>query len=214
MPKFISKLHNFTIFFDSLAEHFYRHKKQYITIGVLIISSVIVGVIAGFGYANNNSIDNIADITLRRYLNMHMSLGGVFASRVFGFITICIVIWLFSCNKWLSIINVFLLIYLGFVFGNTCAVIISLFRLGGFINILIVYLPSHLLKLIAFVAFMVVCQKYIFDHCGHKLGILTLDFYYYVKSVLFCTLILHFVACLLEVLLLPLFGGIMVVAVP
>lgn len=214
MPKFISKLHNITIFFDNLAEHFYKHKKQYIIIGILLISAIIVGIIAGFGNANNNCVDNIADITLRRYLNIQMSLGGMFASRIFGVIAISIVIWLFSCNKWLSFINVLLLIYLGFVFGNTCAVIISLFRLGGFINILIVYLPSHLLKLIAFAVFMVVCQKYIYDHCGHKLGILTLDFYYYIKNVLFFTLVMHFVACMLEILLLPLFGGIMVVAVP
>jgi len=213
MSKYTSKLHNITIIKDGISEHFLRHKKQYLIAIVLILSAFIVGIIAGFGYQTNINIEKIPDISFRQYLASQINLLGLLFSRIFSFVFVGLIVWLLSCNKWLSYVGLLIFVYFGFVFGNTISILVCLFRLSGVVNALIVYLPCHLLMMISHLALFVVCQHYSFDDCNRHYGILSTDFYYYIKNTLFCSIVLYMLACLFEILLLPLFGSTLIISV-
>lgn len=212
MSRFGFKMHNVIVVKDNIVEHLSRHKKQYLIIGVLLFSAFIVGVIAGFGHHNLTNVSSIPDVVFKRYLNAEISIGTLFLSRILNFVGLSILIWFFSCNKWLSLVNVLILIYQAFVLGATSAILMILFKFSGVINVIIVYLPCYLISLCCFLSLLVACQKYTIDRCNYQGGILSLDFYYSIKNVLFSSIIVYVLVNLLQIVLLPIFSSALIIA--
>ncbi len=202
MPFFVSNFRKFLIIKDSIAEHFGRYKKQYLVLLILIFSALIVGVIAGIKKAQISNIEGLPDITLLKYLSSNINIGGVFASRFFSTIGLLILVWLLSFNRFTSLFSTLILIYNAYIIGATCAMLLSLFRFAGFINILLVYLPCRLLSLLCLLVFSVVCIRFSFDKCNTA-SVLSFDFYATTRAVLVCVFSLLCISCVFELIFLP-----------
>lgn len=201
MPFFVSKFRKIQVFKDCIVEHFYKYKMQYLILGVIVLSALIVGLIAGFKKVNEATLATLPDVTFGRYLQNTITLGQLFVSRLFSFVGILILIWLLHFNKWLGLLSVIILIYNAFVVGCTCAILMSLCKFGVFI--MLIYIPCHLLTLFCLIAFTAVCINFSFDTCNSGVGSLSKEFFDSIKFVLIAICLLQLVACILEILLLP-----------
>lgn len=203
MPFFVSNFRKIQTFKDCVVEHFCRYKTQYIFLFVVVLSAFLIGLIAGFKKAGDSTLEALPDVVFCKYLQCNITLGQFFLSRFFSFVGMLIFIWLLHFNKWTGLLSITILIYNAFVIGCTSAILISLCRFGGIVNVLLVYLPFHLLTLFCLIVFTAVCINFSFDTCNAGCGKLSMEFFGTIKFVLLTILILQLVGCVLEIILLP-----------
>ena len=210
MPIFVSKFRRFLILKDSIAEHFYKYKKLYLLFGILILSALIIGVMAGIKKAQTLDVQGLPDATLLNYLGGKLTIGGVFASRLFTTLGLLIFVWLLCFNIYTGLLNILILVYNAFLLGATCAMLISLFKFAGFINILLVYLPCRLVHLYCLLVLSVVSIKFSFDRCNTA-SVLSLEYFYNIKAILLIVFVALVISCIFELLLLPWLSSALVV---
>ncbi|MBQ7977305.1 MAG: hypothetical protein IJ301_01725 [Clostridia bacterium] len=186
-----------------LVEHISRFKFWYILLGGLALLGVVIGIITGFSIAPDASVSKIPDSIFQNYLQDNTSIFGVFFARIFSIIAMLGIILVTNFRPFLCFLNMIFLIYRGFVVGATLSLLIVLFNVGGILNVVFIVIPCHFTILIGLVIWSVVCMGY--NVGSHDYGgcVFSRDFVCTHKQSLCVSLLICFVAVVLEMLLLP-----------
>ena len=202
MSFFVSKSRSVSVFKDNFSEHFSRYKVLYLVFISFALAGFVVGIISAVHNPLDQKLDHLPDVVLFKYLSSSVSLGQFFLSRVFSLFGMMILCWVLCFNKWLSLLNIVLCVYKGFVIGSTCAFLIQIYKIVGFLNVLLAYLPFCLVSFVCLIVFCVISMKYVFIQ-NSGCNVLSGDYFCSIKTILFMCMILHFLCCLLQILLLP-----------
>lgn len=189
----------------SLFEHFSSYKWAYLIIGLLAILGLIIGLIAGFSNSSNLDMDDIPDSILLGVLQHNISASALLFSRLFSFILTSLLIFLINFRPWLSMIAILIVMYKAFIIGSSCAIIINLFQIGGFINVFIVYLPCNIFWLFALVSWCTICSYHNWETRHYGGCIVGRDFVCRKRAVMLTLIMFIFIVSLIECILLPVF---------
>ena len=203
MSFFVSKNRRITTIKDDLHEHYVNHKFLYTVFIIVLLAGFLVGAIAGTKNANTSGMDALTDGMLLKFLSYKVNILQFCISKFFGLIGIVVLCWFLCFNRWMGLLSFLIILYNAFIIGSTCAVIIVCFKLAGTLAVLLCYLPLSLLSLCCLMAFCVISIKYSFVMCGSKYNVLSVDYYSSNKISLLVLLSLHFLACVLQLIMLP-----------
>ena len=203
MPFFISKSRKISVLKDSFCDHFSKYKPLYLLFLVVLLAGFVVGLISGGQKASLNDISYLPDRIWFGFLSNNITIMQLFFSRVLSLFGLMILGWILCFNKWLSLLNVLIVVYNAFILGATCSMLVGLFRFVGVLNVLLAYLPLHLLSLGCFVCFCVVSVKYAFETCNFGYNVLSKNYFDVIKQSLLVLVCLHFLSCVVEILILP-----------
>ena len=194
---------NGTIFKFAVSEHFSKYKWMYLILGAVCLTGLITGFIVGFTRADNISLDTLPDSILVAFINKETTTSSIFFSRIFAFIGLLLLVWVTNCKPCLCFITFIILLYRAFLIGVNCSILIILYQVGGVINVILIFLPVHLIALFALLVWCCVC--FYTNLVNKKMGynILNLNFIACNKGCFFCTIILAIIAYVFEAILLP-----------
>lgn len=203
MSFFVSKNRKITTIKDDFHEHYVNHKFLYITFIIVLLAGFLIGIIAGCKNANTSGMTNLPDGMLLKFLSCKINVFQLCLSKFIGLIGIMILCWVLCFNRWLGLLSFLIILYNAFIIGASCSIIISCFKLAGVLSVLLCYLPLSLLSLFCLMAFCVITIKYAFVMCGSKFNVLSSDYYLSNKLTLWFLLLLHFLSCVLQLIMLP-----------
>lgn len=207
MPFFISRTRKITLVKDAVAEHFQKYKSLYILFLIVMIAGILVGIVAGVQKSSVEGLKNLPDMIWCKYLLKETSVWQLFLSRFFSFLCMCCICWFLAFNRWVSLLSLLLIIYNAFILGAMCSILVCSFKFVGFLNMLLVYLPFHLISLLCLVCFCVVCVRYSFDACKTSYSVLSFNFFQTIKSIIVLVFASHLLSCLIELIILPWFSA-------
>ena len=141
----------------SLVEHFSEYKWFYFLFALVLLIGLIVGFVVGFNRADNFALKDLPDGVLACFVSKKMSGMAVFFSRLFAFLGLCLLILCLNSKGYLCWISFFIILYRAFLIGINSAILISLFKFGGVVNVVLLYFPVHLIITCLLVCFAVVC---------------------------------------------------------
>ncbi len=191
------------IFFISIGEHFSKYKWFYIILGSICVSGIIVGFITGFKNAEDLTLSSIPDATLVKFIEKNITVVSVFFSRIFAMLGLFVLVWITNCKPWLSFITLIILVYRSFLLGITCSMLIVLYKIGGIINVVLIFIPFHLIALFALLGWCVVCISANYG-CRHSgFSVITHEFWRINKPCFVCFSVLFTLAYIMEAILIP-----------
>ena len=211
MSFFLFRTRRISAFKNDVSEHFSKHKALYWLFLSFLLAGFIVGIIAGVNKSGNSCVEYFPDIVILNFLSSKISVGQLFLLRFFSLFGMVLLIWVLSFNKWTSLLSVLIVLFNSFVLGATCAVLISSFKLVGFLNVIFAYLPCHLVSLLCLIMFSVVSIKYCFESSKFGGCVFYRDYFDCVKGCLILTVLFHFIACILEIIIFPWLSSVIVI---
>lgn len=187
----------------SISDHFFQYKWFYLLFISICLIGIVLGFVVGFNKAENFSLNDLPDTVLVSFINKSISPASMFFSRIFAFLGFFLLIWCLNVKGYLCWISFLIFLYQSFLIGINCALLISLYKFLGVVNVVLVFLPVHLVCLCLLIVWGVVCfsqcqkQKYngysVFNACFLK------D-----KILIFLVILLSSIICyLIECLCLP-----------
>jgi len=187
----------------SITEHFAKYKWIYIILGSVCLAGLIMGFIVGFNRAENIKLKDLPDTVLVAFINKDITNASVFFSRFFAFVGLTILVWLTNCKPFLCWLTFIVLLYRAFILGVNCALLIVLYEVGGIINVIIIFLPCHLIALFALLIWCVVCfyNNLSNKHLGYN--IISINFISCMRVNIIVINSIALFAYLLEALLIP-----------
>ena len=189
---------------QNIAEHFSCYKLFYILLGLGVVAGLVIGLVSMFRYSGEVGLEHLSDSPLSKYLSKDISIISLFFTRFFTVLGLFTLIWVSNCKPWLCFIAPIIVAYRAFLLGANCAVLILLFNISGVVNVLIVYIPCHLLMLVAMLMWSAVCMRQNIYSKQTMQPCVSPRFLRGVSTMLIICGILVLLGCLLEALLLPL----------
>lgn len=196
---------NFSQLKYSLREHFSQYKGCYIICAIFIVIGLLTGFFTAFRFSESVSCENITDVVLVDYLKRKSGWFAILLSRVFSLLTICIILFILSLNKWTSFLSVFVLIYQAYLIGLNSAILIILFNVSGAINVFIVYLPCSLAVLLGMAIICAVFMKNSWVYARYNQNILCSNFWTMCGNYILIGFLIALMAFILQIILLPTF---------
>ncbi len=187
----------------SICEHFAKYKWFYLILGSVCLAGLIIGFFVGFNRAENLKLDDLPDSVLLSYINKEIANTSVFFSRVFSFLGILILVWVTNCKPFLCFITFITILYRAFLIGINCSILIILYQVGGVINVVLIFLPVHLIVLFALLVWSSICLYSNFANKNLGYNILSVDFIRCKKTTFLIVVIIAVCAYALETILLP-----------
>jgi len=187
----------------SIIDHFKRYKWVYLFLFVCLILGLILGFVIGFKKADNFSLADLPDSVLVDFINKKISAASLFFSRICSFLGLIFLFWCINCKKFLSFITFIIIFYKAFLIGINCAILMSIYKFGGAINVFFVILPTHLISLFCLLAWGAVCIYFAFKEKTIGYSTFSGCFFREAKGVLFVVILGAILCCLLECLILP-----------
>ncbi|MCL2540688.1 MAG: hypothetical protein FWE53_04680 [Firmicutes bacterium] len=186
-----------------IADHFKLHKSFYIMLTVCCVAGLAIGLVSGFRYSGEIKPDNLADGILVKYIKRDVSILALFFTRILSAAGLFLLIWAVNYRPWLCFFTPLVLIYTAFLAGLNSAVLILLFKLGGVINVVFLYIPCQLLIMAALIIWGVVCLRHSFyaRQCG--VPVISLPFLKCNLNVLIICGAVLLIAFLFETILTP-----------
>lgn len=194
----------------SIKDDFCEHKKWYLLFIIVLAVGIGFGLIAGINIADDASISKIPDHALRCFLKGDMSIFGVFCTRIISTIILLTIIFVCNIKPLLSFFTFALILYKSFCLGTIAALLVSIFKFGGFVNLIIVILPTQFICLGAMCLFAVICVAHNWQCRGFGGSILCTEFFIRHKFNLILIGILILIAILLELILLPILCNLLI----
>ena len=188
---------------QSISEHFACYKFFYILLGVCALIGIVVGLITGFRYSADMKLEHLSDALLLKFIERDISIVSLFFTRFFIALGLFVLIWLSNLKPWLCFITPIIIIYRAFLIGLNCAVLIVLFKLGGIINVLVVYIPTQIIMLGCLIIWGSVCMRQNIYSKHTNCPCVSMRFLANTLTVLIFCLSGLLIACLLEAILLP-----------
>lgn len=195
-----------------IIDHLKRNKWLYVLMIALIVLGIVLGFVVGFNRAENFALSDLPDAVLVRFINKDISGVSLFFSRLFSFLCLAILVLCSNCKRFVCFVGFLVFFYQSFLLGINCSILISLYNVGGIVNVVVLIFPIHFLVLLALMVWGVVCLKACLNekNCGY--GVFSLNFLKDIRFlivVLICfAVVCFFLECLvLPHLLTPLFIG-------
>ncbi len=186
-----------------IKENLVLNKWLYIILFAVCLISLIVGFVVGFGRAGDFSIYDLPDTTLVGFITKKTSSATLFFSRFFAFLSLMLLIYVFSSKVFLVWINFLIIVYQSFLLAINTAILISVYKLGGVISVLLVYFPLKFFLLVLLIVWTVVCFRFLISQKKCGISVFSSVFLKQNKTILILTIVLAFVVCVLEAILLP-----------
>lgn len=186
-----------------IADHFARYKWIYLIFGAVCLTGLIAGFIVGFSRAENLELNDLPDTILVAFINKDIAGASLFFSRFFAFLGLIILVWITNFKPFLCFITFIILLYRSFLIGINCAILIVLYQVGGIINVVLIFLPVHLITLFALMIWCTIC---FYSNCAHKqlnYKVISVEFWSCSRLNLISVLLLIIVAYTLEAILMP-----------
>ncbi len=202
MFKRLTKRNNNT-FKYLIVDHFLDYKWGYIIFLIIILTGLIFGFILGFNRADNFSITDMPDTIFVKFISKKIGVFALFFSRLFGFLGLVLLILSLCFKPFLCWINFFIVLYHSFLVGINSAILISLFKIGGIVNVIFLYLPINVvcLVLIAVVASIGFLSSIRQKQTGY--GVFSAQFFMENKMALLICFMLAFFCFLIEAIIMP-----------
>ena len=198
---------NFPNFKFAICDHFSAHKKSYLICIIFVLFGLITGILTAIKFSHVLTVEHITDTTLVSYLKQEIGWFSMLLSRMFSFLCVIALVIVLGLNKWTSIISFFILVYQAYLVGLNSLIFIILFSVSGAINVLIIYLPCHLIILTAMVSITALIFKNCWYFSKYKQNILCNNFWSANCSVFILNGAITLVAIILEIIFLPIFSS-------
>lgn len=206
-----SRTKNLIIFgvFDYLKSHKWHFLICFAVCGLFLV----LGFVVGASRASEFSLADLPDGTLVAFITKKTSCVALFFSRLFSFLWLVLIVWILNSKTILSWIGFVVIAYQSFLNAINSAILIAVYGFSGMLGVLICFLPLKILILIAVIVWQVNC------FCGCKNqkrtgeSVLTMIFLKQSLKVLILVIIIGFLACFLESLLLHYLTNIVFVGV-
>ncbi len=187
----------------AIASHFFDYKWGYITFFAIIILGLVLGFVIGFNKAENFSISDMPDATFVSFISKKIGAPALFFSRFFGFLGLVLLIFCLCFKPILSFVNFFIVLYHSFLVGINSSILISLFKIGGVVDVVFLYLPINIvcLVLISVVASVSLLCSIRQKQMGY--GVFSVQFFAENKGALLFVMCAALLCFLLEAILMP-----------
>lgn len=174
-----------------------ENKGKIIIFAFLLILSILTGVLTAIKLSKTGGIC-LDDFSMILFIDGEAHTINVMLSRFLSCILISGLLLLFSLNYYVSALGFCLLVYRGYLLGLNCAILIIFCGFGGILNSILVIFPCHLIimVLLGFMFCMMLSyfrRKKRYGVCKSDLGPI---------KILLIYLILIFVVCVIEAILL------------
>ena len=187
----------------SLLDHFLEYKWSYIIFGIIVLLGLLLGFFIGFNRAENFSLNDLPDMVLAQYISKKASIAAVFFSRLFGFLGLCLLLICLNSKGFLCPLSFFVLLYRSFLVGINSAILISLYKFGGVVNVVLIYLPVHLTSLILLMILGAICFWICVNSKKMCCSVFSFQFLKGYKNLFLILFLLAFVCFLLEAIVMP-----------
>ena len=166
-----------------------KNKALIICISIIILISLLTGIFTAIKLYNLDNDIDLEDYSIYKLIDGSIYSFSSLILRILSIVIICLLIFVFTLNKYSSILAFLLIIYRTFLITVNCTFLIIKSGLSGLINSLII-LPFQIINIIIISIFLIICimkTKYK-KECGYinynhsKLLILL-----FVLSVLTCS---------------------------
>lgn len=192
------------ISFD-IKDHFKRCKKLYAFLCLFLLIGLITGLLTGFKFSGEITVDRLNDKVLVGFLSNELGVFPMLMRRILGFCFIFLILFLINIKSFTCFINFLLILYESYVLGLNSAIFINLFSISGIINVFVVYLPCHLILLLALMGLASIFCSSCFYYKRFGESILCSSFWQQNGRIIILMLTISLIACILECILLPTF---------
>lgn len=193
----------FSVLKYDIKEHFFKYKWLYLFLVLACVFGLIIGFVATSKHIEDVALSDLPDTTLLGFINKTITPASLFFSRFFSFLGLFLLVWACGSVVYFCFIPVVLIIYRAVLLAVNCSILIHLYKLGGIIDVVIIFFPVHFILLFCLLIWAVVCLKQSFECKKTGISIFSLNFLLQHKNCICCCLILSFIVMLLECLLLP-----------
>ena len=192
------------LLFD-IKDHFRIYKKFYFIFFTLVLIGLITGMLTAFKYSGEIELSNLNDKILISFISNDIGAFVLLLRRLFAFCILFFILFLINIKPLTCFLNFALILYESYTLGLNCAIFITLFNISGVINVFIVYLPCHLLSLIALMALSTIFCSSCFKYRKFGENILCSSFWQQNGRSIVFMLCLALASSVLEAILLPTF---------
>ena len=194
-----------------IKDHFRRFRKFYFIFLGLALIGIITGILTVFKFSGEIELEHLNDSVLIDFLSGDIGAFMLLIRRIFGFSLLFFILYLINIKRFTCFLNFLLILYQAYILGQNCAVLITLFNLSGIINVFIVYLPCHLIMLVALMGLSSIFCSSCFSYRRFGENIFCSAFWQQNGRSIVCFLVLALVAIILETILLPTFCNVFLV---
>jgi len=189
----------------NLKDHFARFKKMYIAFLLIMLVGLVTGMLTAFKFTGEITVEHLNDNVLVGFLEKKVGAFNLLFKRIFAFCILFFIIVAINFKKFTCFLNFFLVLYESYLLGLNCAIFIMLFNISGIINVFIVYLPCHLISLVALMGLCTIFCSSCFSLCRYRESIFSQFFWQQNGRSIAVFLLIAIFAFVLEMLLLPSF---------
>ena len=186
-----------------ITENLNANKWLYFVLCLICVLFLVLGFVVGFGKAGDFSLSDLPDGTLFGFLSKNISGATLFFSRFFAFLGLLVFVLLVCSKKFLAWICFAVVAYQSFLLAINASILISIYKLGGVISVLLVYFPLRLLMLAVMIVFSAVCFRCCLCQKSLGISVFSAEFFKKTKIMLILCLCLGFCSCFFEAILLP-----------
>lgn len=189
----------------NLKDHFSKFKKMYIFLLLIMLIGLATGMLTAFKYTGDITITLLNDNALVGFLEGKVGAFNLLLKRIFAFCILFFIIFAINIKKFTCFLNFFLILYESYLLGLNCAIFIMLFNISGVINVFLVYLPCHLISLVALMGLSTIFCSSCFHLRKYRENIFSQFFWQENGRSIIIFLSISFIAFILEMILLPSF---------
>ena len=186
-----------------LKQHLTTYKTYYLIGFICFVLGFTTGIFSAIKYANLVEVIDITDNVLISYLSREASIFGLFFSRVIAYLFLSLIIVIINGIIFFIPISYIILIYKSFLCALTISFLIILYGFSGILITIFVLLPSMLIYYFALIGLIGICAKR--SLMCRKFGSIYFSDQiccFPIKTI-FVILFVMFLACLIELLFLP-----------
>ena len=186
-----------------IKDHFRKYKKYYFIFSIVLLIGLITGMLSGFKYGGDISIETFHDKVLVDFFCGRIGIFPMLLRRIFDFCILFFIIYLINLKRFLCFLNYIIITYQAYVLGINCAIFINLFNISGIINVFVVYLPCHLISLLALIGLATIFCSSCFNYKRFGENIFCSSFWQQNGRTVTFLLFISIFAFLIECILLP-----------
>lgn len=198
---------------DNLKEHFKEHKWLYLCFGLFVVLGLSLGFVSASGRADDIALSDLPDVVLLKFVNKTITPLSFFFSRFFSFLGLFLLIYACGSTRFLSFVSLFVVFYRAVLLAVNCSILVHLYRIGGIIDVILLFFPVHFLLLCAFLVWASVCVRQSFLSKNTGVSVFSGQFLCQHRMCLLFCLSLAFVLFLIESFVLSSFSSIIFVGV-
>lgn len=180
--------------------HFYnKNKLKFVLVGFLIILFLLTGIFTALKVTDLEKALKLVEFSFESLMDGDVYKLSFFFKRFASILLVMALLFVFSMNKFASILGYMLLGYRAFLLALNCTLIVMYLGVGGAINSIVIILPCQLLQLILMSVLFIICMAMFREkkECGTTNGRL--------KTCLVYILIASVLVNIIELILLLIF---------